>query len=288
MTARDEATVRRETTSVEVPGARLHVVDEGAISDPPVLLVHAGIADMRSWDDLAPLLIDAGYRVVRFDMRGAGRTTSDADIPFSRVDDLLAVLDDRGIGRAVLVGNSIGGSTSIDVAIAAPDRVVAVVGVAAGIGGFDGELTPLEETLFAEMDALESTEPPDPAAIADIDARLWVDGPGQPPDRVSADLRELVLAMDMASYGPGHDIGERIPLDPPAVERLDELRCPVLAVAGELDVSEVVAAARFLEKNAPQAQAVVWPDVAHMIGMERPAALAALIVDFLRPLPRWT
>ncbi len=63
--------------TVEVPGARLYVVDEGAPSDPPIVLVHAGIADLRSWDDLAVRLIDAGYRVVRFDMRGAGRTQSD-------------------------------------------------------------------------------------------------------------------------------------------------------------------------------------------------------------------
>ena len=280
-------TVRRETKTVEAHGARLHVVDEGADSDPPIVLVHVGIADLRSWDDLAPVLIDAGYRVVRFDLRGAGRTESDR-VPFSRVDDLLAVLDACGIGRAVLVGNSMGGSTAIDAAIAAPHRVAAVVGVAAGLGGFDGGASPLEETMFEEMDTLESADPPVPAAIADIDIRVWVDGPGQPADRLPAAIRELVRDMDMASYGPGHETGDVIRLDPPAVERLAELRCPVLAVAGELDVSEVAVAARHLAEHAPNARAEVWPGVAHMIGMERPDALAASIIDFLAPLPRWS
>lgn len=274
-------------TTVQVPGARLHVVDEGARSDPPLVLLHAGIADVRSWDDLAPRLVDAGYRVVRFDLRGAGRTESEP-VDYSRVDDTIAVLDALDIGRVVLVGNSLGGVVAIDTAIAAPDRVVAVVGVAAGLGGLDAARTPLEEAMFAEMEALDSAEPPDPAAIADIDIRIWVDGPGQPADRVPHAIRDLVREMDMASFAPGHETGRIIRLDPPAATRLHELRCPVLAVAGELDASHVAATARHLEANAPDARAVVWPDVAHMIGMEKPDELARAIVGFLAPLPRWS
>ena len=272
---------------VEAPGARLYVVDEGSPDDPPIVLLHAGIADLRSWDMLAPLLVDAGYRMIRFDTRGAGRTESEA-VAFSRLADVLAVLDDRGVGRAVLVGNSMGGVIAIDTAISAPDRVAAVVSVAGGLGGFDGGKTPLEETLFAEMDALDNADPPDPAAIADIDVRLWVDGPGQPADRVVPLIRELVTEMDMGSYAPGHDTGDLIRLDPPAATRLDELRCPVLAVAGLLDVSGVVATACHLEAHAPHARAVIWPNVAHMIGMEMPDELAAEIVRFVAPLPRWS
>ena len=62
----------------------------------------------------------------------------------------------------------------------------------------------------------------------------------------------------------------------------------MLAVAGALDVGEVAQTARHLEAHAPQARAVVWPDVAHMIGMEVPERLAGAIVEFLAPLPRWS
>ena len=75
---------------------------------------------------------------------------------------------------------------------------------------------------------------------------------------------------------------------PRADDRLADLRCPVLAVAGELDASEVAQTARHLEANAPDARAVILPGVAHMIGMEVPDELAALIVEFLAPLPRWS
>lgn len=77
-------------------------------------------------------------------------------------------------------------------------------------------------------------------------------------------------------------------LDPPAAQRLDELRCPVLAIAGALDVSDVAETAQHLASHAPDARAVVLPGVAHLIGMERPAELASLVADFLRPLPRWS
>jgi 3-oxoadipate enol-lactonase len=276
------------TTFVEVPGARLQVLEEGRESDPPLVLLHAGIADLRSWDGLAPKLVEAGYRVLRFDARGTGRTESDPAVAFSRIDDVLAVLDAQGIDRAVLIGNSLGGQTAIDTAISAQDRVAAVVGVAAGLGGYDGGATPLEAQLLAEMEALESADPPDPEAVADIDVRVWVDGPGQPPDRVPAAIRDQVREMDIGSYAPGHDTGELIRMSPPAAQRLGELTCPVMAVAGLLDVSEVVATARYIEANAPNARAEIWPHVAHMIGMEVPDELAAEIVGFLAPLPRWS
>ena len=46
---------------VDVPGARLLTLDDGA--GPPIVLLHAGVADLRSWDALTPLLVAAGHRV---------------------------------------------------------------------------------------------------------------------------------------------------------------------------------------------------------------------------------
>jgi 3-oxoadipate enol-lactonase len=272
---------------VPVPGGRLYVEVDGDPGHPPVVLVHAGIANLRSWDAMVPPLLAGEYRVVRYDMRSFGRSTTD-DVAFSDREDAVAVLDALGIGRAVFVGNSRGGMVSIDTAIEHPERVVAVVGVGSGIGGFDGELTPVEIELVDEMETLEAAVPMDASAIADVDIRLWVDGPGQPPTRVSAAIREAIRAMDTPYYLPDHVDGRPTRLDPPAVDRLAELRCPVLAVAGAVDVSEVVQAARLLEAKAPDARAVVLPDVAHMIGMEVPETLAGLVIEFLAPLPRWS
>lgn len=283
------------TTTVTVPGARLHVVDDGNPAHPAVLLLHAGIVDLAAWDDLVPLLVAADYRVVRFDARGYGRTITEA-VDFSNQDDTVAILDRLGIGRAVLVGNSRGGQIAFDTAIAYPDRVVAVVGVGAGFGGFDGQSTPEELATYDRMEALEARleevgPATDPAALdklLDLEVRFWVDGPGQPTDRVASSVRERVRAMDHASYVPDRVQARPIPLAPPAADRIGDLRCPVLAVAGELDALDVAQTARYLAATAPDARAVIWPDVAHMIGMEAPDRLAALVVEFLAPFPRWS
>jgi pimeloyl-ACP methyl ester carboxylesterase len=235
---------------------------------------------------MVPGLLAAGYRTIRYDYRGFGRTVTD-DVDFSFRADLLAVLDAFGVTRAALVGNSRGGQIAIDTAIESPDRVVAVVGVGAGLGGFEGTLTLQEEALFEEGERLESAAEPDPDALADLDVRVWMDGPGQPPSRVDPAIREALRAMARPLYRPGLVRGRPIRLAPPANERLGELRCPVLAVAGALDISDVAQAALRLEAAAPNARAVVWPDVAHMIGMEAPDRLNALIADFLAPLRPW-
>jgi 3-oxoadipate enol-lactonase len=272
------------TFTIAVPGGRLNAADEGA--GDPLLLLHAGVADLRSWDAMVPLLADGGFRVVRYDLRGFGQTETD-DVEFSNRADIIAVLDALGIERAALVGNSRGGHIAFDTAVEFPDRVVAVVGVGAGIGGFDHDPTPEEAAYFDELERLEEADPPDVDALADSAVRVWADGLGQPPDRVDPEIREAVREATMMSYGPGKSNGTPIVLDPPVGARLADLRCPVLAVAGGLDTSFITAAARHLEANAPDARAVYIPDVAHMIGMERPVELTSLITGFLAPYRPW-
>lgn len=282
------------TMTLSVPGARLHVVDEGDPADPPVVLLHAGIADLRAWDPVAPRLLEAGYRVVRFDQRGYGRTEAD-DVPFSNRADVLAVLDGRRIERAALVGNSRGGVIAIDTAIEAPDRIVAVVGVAAGIGGFASDVGPEEEAAFERMEALEerlaATSGAERQAIVDelveLELRFWVDGAAQPAARAPAHVREAVGRMDRDAYAEGRGMGEPQPLEPRAVERLGTLSIPVLMVIGSLDASEVRAAAEHLAGHARDARVEVIEGVAHMVGMEAPERLAALVVEHLRPLGPW-
>jgi pimeloyl-ACP methyl ester carboxylesterase len=269
---------------VEVPGGRLFVVDEG--DGPPVVLLHAGIVDLRSWDGLVSHLVGAGYRAVRYDSRSWGRSTTD-DVAYSNRADLVAILDALGIDRAALVGNSRGGQIAIDTALEFPERVVAVVGVGAGLGGFEGHPTPGETALLEEMERLEEAGT-DLDAITAVNVQAWVAGPGQSIGRAPAWIADHVRATSELLAASDHVFGRPIVLDPPAATRLHDLRCPVLAVAGALDVSDVAETARHLQDRAPDAHAVILPDVAHMIGMERPAELAGLITGFLDPLTPWS
>lgn len=266
---------------VPVEGGRLFVVDEGA--GPPTVLLHEGIADLRSWDGIAQALVAAGRRAIRYDRRGFGRSETE-DIEFSNRADVVAVLDGVGIERVVLVGASQGGQIAIDTTIEHPDRVAGLVVVAGGVGGLELPVTEAEMAAFDEMERLEEADPPDPAAIADFDVRMWVDGLGQPEGRVPTAIRELVREMDLLHLAPDREQGRPIPLRPPAAERIAELRCPVVAIAGELDVSDVVGTARHLEGHAPDAQAVIVPGVAHMIGLERPDLVTESILELVERL----
>jgi pimeloyl-ACP methyl ester carboxylesterase len=273
-----------ERIRIERPGARLVAEDEG--EGPPILLVHSAIVNRRAWEPVVPLLVDAGYRVIHYDMRGFGESTAD-DVEFTAHDDILAVLDHFGVKRAAIVGNSMGAIFSMEAVIAVPERFVAFVWVGGGIGGWDKEpSSPEEEAIFkAESDAEEAG---DPDLAAELDTQIWVDGIGQPVGRVRADVRDAIKAMDRQLLEPGRVFGKRVRPNPPAVDRLGSISIPTLVVIGDLDTIGTRAAADKVAEEVPGARIVHLPDVAHIIGMEAPDKLAALIVEHLAPLPRWS
>ena len=271
------------TLTVPVPGGSLFVQDEG--SGRPIVLLHAGIVDSRAWDPLVPHLVGRGFRAIRYDARGFGRTVTE-DVPFSNRADVVAVLDQLGVVRACLVGNSRGGHIAVDTAVEYPDRVAALVLIGSNIGGYEPEPTPEEAEAFAAMDRLEAElkERGDREASADFMVRLWVDGIGQPEGRAPADVRAAVREMAFAVSDPTRPNGRPIPLDPAAATRLGSLSMHILALAGELDVSDIAATARHIEATAPNARAMLIPGVAHMVAMEIPERVAALIAELVAPV----
>ena len=273
----------RLDTFIDVPGGRLKVAAEG--EGPPVVLVHSAVVDMRSWDALVPLLVGAGYRVITYDTRGFGESTTD-DVEFSNRADLLAVMDAAGAGQAAVVGNSRGAMIALDTLLEAPERFVAFAWVGGGIGGYEGgEPSAAELAVFEVADKLEAAG--DHEGLLDLELRIWLDGIGQPTTRVPAHLREAFLEMDRPLLQPGHVWGKPIPLAPNAASRLGDVRVPTLVVVGALDTSGTRASAAHLAESVAGARYVAFPDVAHMIGMEVPDRLAGLIVELLAPLPRW-
>ena len=272
-----------ETIWIDVPGGRIAAEDDGA--GPPIVLVHSAIVNRRSWDALMPLLVGAGYRVIRYDMRGFGESTAEA-VEYSPRADLLAVMDARGAGKAAVVGNSWGAAQVLDTVLETPHRFVAFGWLGGGVGGFEGGDNPQEQELLNSEGKAEEDGQPDLAA--ELDVRIWVDGVGQPPTRVPAAVRDAVRAMDRELLEPGREFGTNTRLEPRANERLRDLAVPTLAVIGGLDTSGTRKAARRLAEGAPGVRLVEWPDVAHMIGMEVPDRLAAELVEFLAPLPRWS
>jgi 3-oxoadipate enol-lactonase len=272
----------RETT-VSVPGGRLRVVIDG--EGPPIVLSNSAIVDLRSWDAMIPFLAAARYKVIRYDARGYGGSTTE-DVEFSNREDLIAVLDTLGIRRTAIVGNSRGAMIALDTILEAPERFVAFVWVGGGVGGFDAKESAEELALYEAYDVAEKAGDVD--AMADLDVRIWVDGVGQPPTRVPEAIREAVRSMDRPLVTPGRVFGKPIPLAPAANQRLSEIRIPTLAVVGGMDTTGTRAAATRLAEGVTRTRLVTLRDVAHMVGMEAPERLAELVTGHLAALPRWS
>ena len=236
----------------------------------PVVLVHAGICDRRMWDPQIAAL-GAGRRVVRLDLRGYGASDRKATAELSHHRELAALLEELGIERAHLVGVSMGAGVVAEVALARPSLVGSLLLVAPS-GSLRTEITADIEALWeAEEEAL-ADEDLDGAVEANLET--WVDGPGQPSDRVAPAIRAFVGQMQMKAFentdGWDEEDLEDHGLHPAAGLRAAEIRAPTRILVGDLDVAAIGRTAARLAVEIPGATLVRWSDVAHLPSLERP------------------
>jgi 3-oxoadipate enol-lactonase len=263
--------------TVELNGAQLYYEVAGA--GLPLILLHAGIADRRMWNDQFEVFAHR-YRVVRYDVRGFGNSIAPPDTDFTLHGDLVGIMDHLNIERAALVGVSMGGQTAIDFALANPGRVTALVPVCPALSGYDMD----SEVLTRREKELETAfDQGDIDRAVEIEVEIWVDGPQRDSNQVQRSVRKRVREMDRLIYdhylaSPWPDPQE---LDPPARERLAEIRVPTLIVQGEVDMPDILTIAELLAKGISHAKKVMIPNAAHMVNMEYPEQFNPIVLDFL-------
>jgi 3-oxoadipate enol-lactonase len=261
--------------TIPVPGGTLWA--QWAGTGTGVVLIHAGIADARMWDPQWDRLVSE-HRTARYDTRGFNRTTTE-DVPFSNRADVIAVMDAARMDRAVLGGCSRGGSIALDTALEYPDRVSGLVWVCGGVSGAEVDDLPEATALFDRQEPL--FEAKDWEALADLDVQIWIDGVGQPAGRAAESVRTLVRQMCLETYTKELEEGQPIVLDPPALGRLGELRVPVLAIVGLLDLPATSTTASMLVEGAQNGRRIDVPDVAHLPSLERPTWFTEMLRSFL-------
>jgi pimeloyl-ACP methyl ester carboxylesterase len=264
-----------EPSRLEINGAALHVEATG--TGDPIVLVHAGICDARMWDpQMASLASD--YLVVRYDLRGYGRSTI-PPAPFAHHDDLYGLFRTLGLGPAVIVGASYGGEVAAAFAIAHPELVRGLVLVNT-LAGMRVPSTELRAGWSAVNDAMEDG---DVDLAVDLETRMWVDGPRRAPDVVDPELRAQVTAMNAAIFARAdeHEAAEERELEPPVIDRLAEIAAPTLVVVGALDQPDAITSADTLVAGIPNASRATIPDAAHLPSLERPDVFDALVRAFL-------
>lgn len=255
----------------EVNGTRLayEVTGHGT----PVVLIHGFTLDQRLWDDQIAAFA-AVHRVVRYDLRGFGRSAPPRPgESYTHADDLRALMTYLGIQQAAVVGLSLGGWVALEFTLTYPHNVSHLVMVDAAlreygsnpeIGEFIGPLYATGRTdvaaaktmwlahpLFAVTQSLPDAAPRLAAMVGDYSGCHW-------------------------AYDDPHP-----PLVPPAFRRLHELHVPTLVLIGEYDHSFFHETADFLAAGIPGVRNSVISHAGHLPNMDEPAEFNRLVLDFL-------
>jgi 3-oxoadipate enol-lactonase len=265
----------------EVNGTRLYyeVAGEGY----PLVLMHGGIMDSAMWDEQVEAFAQH-YRVIRYDLRGFGQSDLPGTQPLSMRGDLRALLAFLGIEKANVLAISMAGSIAIDFTLDYPEMVNALILVAPGVNGlkYDSIETEDEKAMFQEIEA--AFQSGDIERAVELETRAWVDGPNRTPEQVDPVVRRRVYDMNLRNCLRTEDIEwpDAQQLEPPASERLSEIRVPTLLIIGDGDVREQITVTDILATNITGAHKAVMHGVAHVPNMERPAEFNRIVLDFLK------
>jgi pimeloyl-ACP methyl ester carboxylesterase len=207
------------------------------------------------------------YRVICYDKRGFGKTTSQNG-DYSPREDIVALLAHLGVTRTFVVGLSNGGAQALDFTLEHPELVEGLVVVAGGVSGYEAAPTADERRIFKTYEELAARQ--DEAGLVEFGVHVWGDGPFQPEGRAAASVRERIRATMSATARDHHEEVTPRALEPPAVERLSAMQTPTLVVLGVYDFPETNSAMAALAARVPRAQTTAF-ETAHMVNLEQPA-----------------
>ncbi len=275
-----------QTGIAHVNGTELYYEVAGA--GHPFTLIHGLLLDRRCWDDQFEMFAQQ-YTMLRYDLRGWGDSAQEeAEPPFSPRQDLLGLLQYLNIEKTYLLGLSGGGTLALDFTLEHPDKVDALILVSSDPSGYALPMTDAIRAFAAQY--YGALQQKDIAGAVEATVRFWTDGPRRTPEQVDAQARARVTTLSRQQIERHGDFmaheKHMIPLEPPAINRLAEVRVPTLVVVGDEDVPEVIEAANVLEQGIAGAQKVVIAGTAHHPQMEKPEEFNRVVLDFLKGLPR--
>ena len=245
----------------------------------PLVLAHAAFLDSRmfdaSWERLAK-----HFRVIRYDMRGFGKS-SPVTGPLSRRNDLDRLLTHLNVTQAHMVGCSLSGEIGLDLALEQPHRFKSLTLVGSTPSGFQLQGEP-PRYMLEMFDAMQHG---DIDRSNELQIRIWLDGEHREASQVDSTLRKNALEMNRIPVAQNtffiSDMQPANPLDPPAITRLEAVNCPTLIVTGSLDHPEILRAADEMVNRIPNARKTIIESTGHVPSFEQPDTFVKLLMDFL-------
>lgn len=245
--------------------------------DDVVLLVMGLGGRASDWGTRFPAALAARHRVVRFDNRGTGASDKprDAWTMDDMARDAVAVLDAVGAERAHVVGVSMGGMISQQVALDHPERVRRLVLMSTHFGG--------PEVIRPDPEIASIYRPTRDKSMEDVmrDAMRRITGPGFA-ETHPEDIETLVRQA-LAQPTPKTTFASQLQaiLSSDRSARVAEIRAPTLVVHGDRDPLIPVNNGRALAARIPTARLAILPGHGHLLAWEAPDALSGMVLDFL-------
>jgi pimeloyl-ACP methyl ester carboxylesterase len=223
------------------------------------VLLHSALGDSRLWRHQIPAL-EESFDVVAPDLPGWGETPMPSE-PYSFIDVVAQHLP------ALLVGNSFGGAIALRTALAYPERVKKLVLVGSGLPAWDWT-EEMRAYFAAEEEAFEAG---DLDGATEINLEFWVKPEHR--DEVRPQQRR---ALELQSAHPEPE------LIWPELAPLSSLTMPTLVIVGDDDKDDFKKIAEHLAEEIPDADLVVVPGAGHLVGIDQPTELNALLLEFFQ------
>jgi 3-oxoadipate enol-lactonase len=245
---------------------------------PAVVLPSSFFLSRRAW---APLAREAArhYRVFSYDLRNQGDSADAADgFGFqTHIDDLRSLLDAHDIGQAWLVGTSLSTLICRDFAGQHPSRVAGMVLCGPVFGVFGARRR--NYFIRAWLRTLEA------GGMADLFAQLYPlllsDRAIQYSDAIGfLALREAFIGLHASAARLGRSLSAFADIDD-RPDRLQEIGCPVLLMAGDGDALAGQTALAMTSRLLPDAQHLVLPGAGHLPYLDTPARFQQVLLEFI-------
>jgi 3-oxoadipate enol-lactonase len=253
---------------VEVETGKLYY-EECGTGPEAVVLIHDGIAHSAVWDDVWPTFCKR-FHTIRYDRRGYGRTPASTTW-YTETEDLAALLRQRKVTHAILVGSSHGGELSTDFTLQYPGLVRQLVLVGAVVSG----LPYTDHFLNRGMRNSQPFEKGDVAGgLSNWAKDKYLLAPGH--DAAKKRLLDLLTAnpQDMTHSDYARPTQAALP-------HLKEIRVPTLILVGDADIPDVHAHAGAIEAGIPGSKRAVISETGHLMYLEKPEEFSRAVISFI-------